>query len=234
MFIGHYGPAVWDTQRGHTTPLIKLWQGFLAVQAMDLTAGFLTLIGVEGTHMVDGMPLFHVPWSHSLISAVVIAVITGLIFRAMKPSIGKKGFWIVAALAFSHWPLDLLVHRPDLPFYPGGDYMMGFSLWDFAWLSYFAEVVLLGAALFWWLRVTTGPRWTAIMTGLLFVFMCLLHFGAITTVTLQVQSGSFDPTAQPQGAIAGIVMLSVISLFALLIALIERKRVSKFTPANPV
>ena len=51
MFIGHYGPAVWDTQRGHSQPLLKLWQGFVAVQAMDFTAGALTLFGVEGTHI---------------------------------------------------------------------------------------------------------------------------------------------------------------------------------------
>ena len=48
MFIGHYGPAIWDAQRGHSQPLLTLWQGFIAVQAMDFTAGFLTLLGIEG------------------------------------------------------------------------------------------------------------------------------------------------------------------------------------------
>ena len=123
MFIGHYGPAVWDTQRGYSQPLLTLWQGFIAVQAMDFTAGALTLFGVEGARIVNDVPLFHIPWSHSLLGAVTIALIAGFIFKTLKPSIGKKGFWVVAALAFSHWPLDLLVHRPDLPLYPGGDYI---------------------------------------------------------------------------------------------------------------
>lgn len=232
MFIGHYGPAVWDTQRGHGLPLLTLWQGFVAVQAMDFTAGALTVFGLEGTHIVNDAPFLHIPWSHSLLGALVIAVLTGLIFKALKPSIGKKGFWVVALLAFSHWPLDLLVHRPDLPLYPGGDYMMGLSLWDFAWPSYLAEAVLLGGALVWWLKVTDGPKWTAIATAGLFLFMCALHFMAITMVTLQIQAGSFDPASQPQGAAAGVVMISVLLIFTVLIALIERKRVSKFSPQN--
>jgi len=182
--------------------------------------------------MVDGVPLFNIPWSHSLLGALVIAVLAGLIFRALKPSIGKKGFWVVAALAFSHWPLDLLVHRPDLPLYPGGEYLMGFSLWDYAWPSFLAEGLLLGGALMWWLKVTKGPRWTTIATILLFGFMCALHYGAITLVTLQTQAGSFDPASQPQGTAAGIIMFTVLAVFAGLIALIERKRVPAFSPAN--
>jgi len=229
MFIGHYGPAVWDTQRGHTKPLLTLWQGFIAVQAMDFTAGLLTVFGLEGTKIVNDVPIFQIPWSHSLLGAIVIALIAGFIFRALKPEIGKKGFWVVALLAFSHWPLDLLVHRPDLPLYPGGDYLMGFSLWDYAWPSFIAEVLLLGGAMMWWLKVTKGPRWTSIATVVLFIFMCTLHYAAITMVTLQVQAGSFDPSRQPHGPMAGVIMLFVLALFAGLIALIERKRVSVFS-----
>ena len=229
MFIGHYGPAVWDTQRGHTKPLLTLWQGFIAVQAMDFTAGLLTVFGLEGTEMVNDVPLFHIPWSHSLLGAIVIAVLAGFLFRALKPDIGKKGFWVVALLAFSHWPLDLLVHRPDLPLYPGGGNLMGFSLWDYAWPSFMAEVLLLGGAMAWWLKVTRGPAWTALATVMLFFFMCALHYGAITMVTLQVQAGSFDPSTQPQGPISGVIMIAVLALFAGLIALIERKRVPAFS-----
>jgi len=228
MFIGHYGPAVWDTQRGHSAPIIKLWQGFLAVQAMDFTAGFLTLFGVEGTRIVDGAPLFHIPWSHSLIGAIFIALIAGLIFKTLKPSIGKRGFWVVALLAFSHWPLDLLVHRPDLLLYPGAGNPMGFSLWDYAWPTFWGEVLLLGGALMWWFRVSIGPRWTIFATGLLFVIMCALHYGAITAPTLHVQAGTFDPSHQPQGTMAGVVMLSVLILITALIGWIERYRPSKF------
>lgn len=234
MFIGHYGPAVWDTQRGHNAPIIKLWQGFLAVQAMDIVTGFLVLLGVEGTRMVDGMPLFHIPWSHSLVGAIFIALVAGLIFKTLKPSTGKRGFWVVAILAFSHWPLDLLVHRPDLLLYPGATNPMGFSLWNFAWPSFLVEVLLLGGALAWWLRVSSGPRWTVFATAILFALMSAVHFGAITMVTLQVQAGTFDPSSQPQGPIAGVVMLTMFVVITALIGWIERYRPSRFTQVNQV
>ena len=163
-----------------------------------------------------------------------MAVLAGFLFRTLKPEIGKKGFWVVALLAFSHWPLDLLVHRPDLPLYPGGDYLMGFSLWDYAWPSFIAEVMLLGGAMTWWLKVTKGPRWTALATILLFGVMSALHYAAITRVTLQVQAGSFDLSTQPQGPIAGVIMITVLALFAGLIALIERKRTSIFNQPSQV
>jgi len=232
MFIGHYGPAVWDTQRGHTAPMMKIWQGFLAVQAMDVTAGFLTIFGVEGTRIVDGAPLFHIPWSHSLVGAVIIALIAGLIFKTLKPAAGSKGFWVVALLAFSHWPLDLLVHRPDLTLYPGAGNPMGFGLWDYAWPTYWLEVLMLGGALIWWLRVTKGPRWTVIATIFLFLAMSALHYAAITLPTLQVQAGTFDPSSQPHGPIAGVIMVTILAVVTGLIAWIEKYRPSRFTSVS--
>ena len=59
MFIGHYGPAVWDTQRGHGTPLVTLWQGFLAVQFVDIIWAVLVIVGIEGPGTnATGMPIF--------------------------------------------------------------------------------------------------------------------------------------------------------------------------------
>lgn len=232
MFIGHYGPAVFDTQRRHSAPVVKLWQGFLAVQAMDFTTGVLVMFGIEGQRFENGVPLFHIPWSHSLLGAVIIAVIAGLIFKMLKPSSGKRGFWVIALLAFSHWPLDLIVHRPDLLLYPGADNPMGFSLWDYAWPSFWLEVLFLGGALAWWLRVSDGPRWTVVATALLFAMMSVLHFGAITSVTLQVQAGSFDPASQPQGPMAGLVMIMAFIIMTAIIGWIEKHRISRFSPAN--
>src|SRR5690606_16331756 len=41
----------------------------------------------------------------------------------------------------SHWFLDLLVHRPDLPLKPGESPVFGFGLWNFPILTAIAEAV---------------------------------------------------------------------------------------------
>jgi len=230
MFVGHYGPAVWDTQRGSSIPLIKVWQGFLAVQAMDILCGILIIFGVEGNlTMVEGVPLFNIPWSHSLLTSLILAICVGAGFRALKPSIGTRGFWVIAGLVFSHWVLDLIVHRPDLALFPGSEIMMGFGLWNLPIVAFVLEMGLLAIGLAFWQKVTTAKSWVYnIALWAAFVFMGVLQVMFILQPGLAVKQGTFDPIAAPQGPIAGILFLLAFSLLAVIIALIERGRPSKF------
>lgn len=224
MFIGHYGPAIYDVLRSNK---IKLWQAFLAVQAMDIVFAILALFGVEGGATVrDGALVFNIPWSHSFVSALVIAFLAAaiyrLIYRGNKGS--ARGFWIIAGLAFSHWVLDLLVHRPDLPWYPGGTSFLGFSLWDYAWLSFGLEVILLGAAVAWWLAKSSGPLWTSIVAWVFVAAVSVLHFGSITRATLDLQAGTLDLAAMPDGIMLSVTMFIFFFGAAGIIGWLESKR----------
>lgn len=228
MFMGHYGPAVWDTQRGKGEVLVPLWMGFLAVQFMDLVFSLLVIFGIEGeTRMVDGMPLFTIPYSHSLVTSLGLAAIGGLIFKLMRPKAGAKGFWVVFGLVFSHWILDLIVHRPDLPLWPGSEIELGFGIWNWPIAAFILEIGLLLAAFIYWMRVTTGPRSSVIALCALFVFMVVLQFFFITAPGLQVQAGTFDPTAGLQGPAMGIGALLTFGLLTGAIAWIEKRRIPK-------
>lgn len=225
MFMGHYGPAVWDTQRGKGIPLVPLWVGFLAVQFIDVVFAFFAIAGLEGeTRMVDGAPLFTIPYSHSLLTALGWAAIGGILFKLFRPKSGARGFWVVFALVFSHWVLDLIVHRPDLPLWPGSPTELGFGIWNYPWPAYLMEMGLLIAAFLYWMKVTTGSRGNAITLWALFLLMGALQYVFILVPGLQVQAGTFDPTLGPQGAALGAMMLANYALLCGAIGWIERGR----------
>lgn len=224
MFIGHYGPAVYDVLRSGK---IKLWHAFLAVQAMDIVFCILALFGIEGAaSIVDGDLIFDIPWSHSFVSAIVIAFLVASIYRLTHRGDrgSMRGYWTMWLLAFSHWPLDWLVHRPDLPFYPGGEWMMGFSLWDFAWPTYGLELLLLGGAIAFWLVKTTGPTWTAIGAWMLVALLAMVQFFSITKTTLDQQAGTLDVSALPSGVPFAVSGLIFYLLVAGVIGWLESKR----------
>ena len=231
MFMGHYAPAVWDTQRGKGIVLIPVWMAFLAVQFMDIVFALLVMVGIEGdTRMIGGEPYFTIPYSHSLLTALGWAAIGGLIFKLLRPKSGAKGFWVVFGLVFSHWVLDLIVHRPDLPLWPGSAVELGLSVWNWPYFAFVLEMGLLLAAFIYWVRVTTGPPRSLIGLSILFVFMGLIQFAFITAPGIQVQAGIFDPTAGPHGVALGVSALFTYIILTVAIAWIEKHRTPKLSP----
>lgn len=232
MFIGHYGPAVWDTQRGRAVPIVKLWEAFLAVQAIDITAGILIMFGLEGVALnAAGAPIADVPWSHSLMSSIGIALLAALIYKVFRRDATRRAMIVIAMLAFFHWVLDLIVHRPDLPIYPGGETLLGFALWDYPWVAFALEAGLLAVAFIYWQSVTTATRkiYDVAIWGM-YALMLGVHFLFVVNQGLQVQNGTFDIADTPPGIVLGVSFVVMIGLFALLIGLIERGRPSKFVP----
>jgi len=230
MFMGHYGPAVWDTQRGKGEVLVPLWVGFLAVQFIDVIWAILIIMGIEGgIRMIDSEPHSNIPYSHSLISALGLSVVAGMLYKIFQPRVGARGFWVICGLVFSHWVFDLIVHRPDLPLWPGSGVELGFGVWNWPILAFILEIGLLGAAFIYWLRVTTGPRSSLIALSILFVFMVTIQFMFITVPGLQVQHGKFDPSAGLQGAALGSSALLTYVILTGAIAWIEKRRTPKIS-----
>ncbi len=151
MFIGHYG-AGFAGKKVDSRP--SLGTLFFAAQFLDLLWPFLILTGIEHVKIVPGLmaanPLdftFY-PYSHSLLFAVIWGFLFGLIYFFFRKNI--KGSILLGALVVSHWVLDLIVHRPDLPILPWSDFKVGFGLWNSVPFSITVEVVIfaLGAYLY--------------------------------------------------------------------------------------
>src|SRR5918996_2353885 len=120
MFVGHYGVSFAAKK---LEPGISLWVLFVAVQWLDVVWAPLVLLGIERVRIVPGitasnpLDLYYMPYTHSLVAAVLWSVGAMVL---CKPLRGVRSWsiaaWIGAAV-FSHWVLDWVVHRPDLPLY---------------------------------------------------------------------------------------------------------------------
>lgn len=150
MMIGHYAVALAGRRCRHTPPL---WVFAAATQLLDIIWCVLIIAGIEHFAPAPGQtgtPLAFTdyPWSHSLAAALVWSGLTWLAARKLF-GVNTRSAWLLALVVFSHWPLDLLVHRPDLPLWPGGP-VVGLSLWDHPALEHWLESLMVAAGAAWW------------------------------------------------------------------------------------
>src|SRR3982751_4026777 len=120
MFLGHFGLAMAAKQ---VAPRPALGTTILAAQWADLIWPPLVLLGVEEVRIAPGItaatPLDFVwyPYSHSLAFVLLWAALVGGCYYGLRRD--KRGAWCLAALVVSHWVLDVVSHRPDMPLWPG-------------------------------------------------------------------------------------------------------------------
>ena len=143
MFIGHFGLAL---AAKRVAPRTSLGTLAAAAQWVDLVWPFLVLLGVERVRVAPGATAFtpidfeYYPWTHSLVAALAWATAFGVAYR-LRTGYGR-GAIVAAALVASHWVLDFLTHRPDLPLAPGGGTRVGLGLWNSVHGTLAAEVAL--------------------------------------------------------------------------------------------
>ena len=160
MIAGHYGLAAGVKSYA---PRLPLWALMLSTFLLDVVFIFLNIAGLEYIAPADpargssyGNALIHASYTHSLLGALLIAAIAGVLAGWRW---GRRGGAVIAAVVFSHWILDLLVHRPDLPILPGnaGNLpLLGFGLWQVPIISALAELALVLAGAYLYYRSATG------------------------------------------------------------------------------
>jgi hypothetical protein len=175
MFIGHFGLSF---AAKRAVPRVQLAVLFTAAAFADLLWPVLVALGVEQVRIDPGntalTPLDFVsyPYSHSLLMLVIWGAVFGFAYRAVTGENGRA-FAILAALVVSHWVLDFITHRPDMPLYPGGP-KLGLGLWNSAPGTLAIEVPLFAIGAWIYTRATrardkTG-RWAFVsLTAFLFV-----------------------------------------------------------------
>ncbi|HJU65015.1 MAG TPA: metal-dependent hydrolase [Gemmatimonadaceae bacterium] len=157
MFLGHFGAALAGK---YPAPRVSLGWLFAAGQLPDLVWPLLVLAGLERVRIAPGDTAFtplafeHYPWSHSLLAVLVWAALLALLYVVTHRN--RAGALILAGLVVSHWVLDWITHRPDLPLYPGGSARLGLGLWRSVSGTLIAESVLYAAGVWLYTRATVA------------------------------------------------------------------------------
>ena len=184
MFIGHFAVGLAAKKVAPRTSLGTL---VAAAQLADLIWPALVLLGVEsvridpGNTAVTPLDFVHYPWTHSLLMAVLWGAAFGLLYRARTGS--RRGAWTVAALVPSHWVLDFVSHRPDLPLAPGLSTRVGLGLWRSVPATVAVEVALFAAGLGIYLSATRARSWRgSLPLWALAAVLLIAYAGALTQV----------------------------------------------------
>ena len=130
MFVGHLAVAL---AAKRAAPRVSLGWLVAASFGIDLLWPVLLLIRAERVAIDPGNTAFTpldfewYPWSHSLLMVLVWAALLGL--AAQRRWQDARAGHIVGGLVLSHWVLDWVTHRPDLPLWPSGP-LAGLGLWN--------------------------------------------------------------------------------------------------------
>ena len=182
MFLGHFALAFAAKK---AAPSASLGMLFLAAQLADLAWPLLVLAGIERVEIRPGItaltPLdfVHYPYSHSLVALVAWALALAAGYALLARG-GRRAAIIIALLVASHWLLDVLMHRPDMPIALGDGAKLGLDLWNSIPASVALELASLGIGVAVYSRLTrardaTG-RWSLIA---LVAFLLVIYAGVV-------------------------------------------------------
>ena len=156
MFIGHFAMG-FGAKR--FAPQVSLGVLFLACQLADLIWPNLVLVGLEhlridsSATVMTPLDFQSYPYSHSLVAMLVWALLFAMLYMALSRS-GRRAAIVIAVLVFSHWVLDALTHRPDMPITLGETVKVGMGLWNFPWVAVPVELFLFAAGVWLYARCT--------------------------------------------------------------------------------
>lgn len=160
MFVGHFAVAF---AARRVEPRLSLPVLLAGVAFLDILFPLFIVLGIEHARIVPGitaaspLDLYDIPISHSLLTSLgwsALFAAPWLARRQWRPAL------FAGACVFSHFVLDFVTHRPDLPLVPGGATRVGLGLWNALWPAVIVEGLLFAGALAYYVR---GSRATGRM-----------------------------------------------------------------------
>jgi membrane-bound metal-dependent hydrolase YbcI (DUF457 family) len=179
MFIGHFAVGL---AAKRVAPSVSLGTLFIACELVDLIWPVFLLLGIEQVRIDPGNTAFtpldfiHYPWTHSLLMSAAWAALLGVSYLLMRKNI--RAAIVVGLVVLSHWFLDLLAHRPDLPIVPGGA-VFGLGLWNSIAATLVVEGLMFAVGLALYLNATRAKdRTGSVGFWALVAVLLASYFGA--------------------------------------------------------
>jgi len=206
MLVGHVAVGLVAKR---IEPKISLGTWILAALLSDLLVFPLLIAGIEHFDTVPGATLNRsvgrdIVYSHGLLSNVIWAALFATIYFLRRRYPG--GALLLFAVVLSHWLLDFISHRPDMPLAPGTHQVFGLGLWN----SLPATLLVEGG--FWLLAVIIYARATS-PTKRTGTYAFWIGVAILTLVWLGNIGAGMEPNPVKAG-IVGLIMFSLVVAWA--------------------
>jgi membrane-bound metal-dependent hydrolase YbcI (DUF457 family) len=206
MFIGHFGVGFALKRVAPRAPLAAL---IAATLWADILWPVFLLLGWEHVRIAVGdtkftpLDLYDYPWSHSLFMLLAWAAVLALVYRAWRNDMA--GAWAIVIGVLSHWVLDWVTHRPDMPLYPGSP-KFGLGLWNSIPGTMVVEIVMFLGGVLLYASLTRSRDRIGDWALRLYVLLLLVLF----------VGDRFSPPPQSVGEIAwsGVIATPILLLWA--------------------
>jgi hypothetical protein len=195
-----------------------------AAVVADLLGFIFIFLGIEhwtmnpGGSGIKAVDLDSIAWSHGLLPDLLWATLfAGAYFLWRRQS---KGAWILFAAVVSHWVLDFVAHRPDMPLSPGLSGRYGLGLWTSLPTTLAVEGTMWVIALVAYVRVTRARKRTG-----LYLFWAMIAFVTLSWIN--------NIAATPPPGSLTIAAVASLTFFTLLVAWaywMDRVRVTATEP----
>jgi hypothetical protein len=197
MFIGHFAVGFASKRLAPRSSLVPL---LVAPLLADLLWPVFLLFGWEHVRIDPGatrfspLDLYDYPLSHGLLPLVVWATLFAVIYWGLTRYVaGAAVIWFGV---LSHWLLDWITHRPDMPLYPGSP-KYGLGLWNSIAGTMVVELAMLAGGLWLYMRAT-GARDRIGRYG----------FAAFVLVLLVLYIG--DPFSGPPPSVQALIWTAIV------------------------
>lgn len=209
MLVGHFAIGLISKR---VAPQVSLGTLTLASMLADLMGFVFLITGLEHWRMVPGgrgiesVELYDIALSHSLAMGALWAALFAALFVWRKRY--AAGALILFVAVLSHWVLDFISHRPDMPLAPGITQVYGLGLWTSVPWTLVVEGGLWLAALIVYVRMTRSKNRAGVYVFWLVV--ALLTVSWISNITASAPAAQSPVSA----SIVALVFFSLMVAWA--------------------